>query len=124
MKLYHLSNCYLTDHLFYPRIPQKIGKFEDRITDRICASTSISGCILSIKDSIIEKFYDNKKSIVYAIHMFDVKNKDIIVPNKKMVFDSIVTNEYWIIRPFKSKVIGIINIFKNLDSEIIYYYNN
>ena len=108
IKLYHLSYKNQDKRIFKPRIPDSAvdGDSENKTIARICFSTSMSGAFRAISFD-----YDNYWSRPFYVHIPEnivdaVKNKNVIKPSNKLVFDSEYTNEYWVREKIKMKCIG------------------
>lgn len=109
-KLFHLSFEYKKDTWFYPRIPQNTMENEDKKTKRICVSLDTFGCIMASLDKIRDYMERNQKPIKLFIHQFVLFEKDFFVPSKILLPDVELTNERWIFKKIKSKVVGEITV--------------
>jgi hypothetical protein len=114
-ELYHLSKDANLKKLS-PRIPKDVmnneNPFEENTIPRISFSESINGCILGLqlKESQFEKgicrFYVYQPAIVENTHLVS----NYTINNKRLVFDSIITKEWWGLNSVHVKKIGIIEV--------------
>lgn len=97
MRLYWVTQKQIGDNILEvnltPQIPKTVSDGEDKVTPRICMSSSVIGAINSISNNI----YGN---IVY-VYTADVKVQDIIQPSIEQVPDVFMTGEMWVIKPIK-----------------------
>ena len=108
IRLFHLSLENHNNRIFKPRIPHNVADYcnENNTIARICFSTSMSGAYRAIE-------FNEKRgwSYPYYIHIPQnitnaVKNKNVIIPHKDLVFDVHYTNEHWVREKVKLKCIG------------------
>lgn len=88
---------------FIPYMPTSAGDGEDRSFPRICVSSSLLCCILgltALEYNFIEmpKYGDELRSKIYkgGYYIYGLKYNAALKPNKKLVWDSEMTNEYWL----------------------------
>jgi len=97
---------------------------EDKKVKRICAATSIEGCILSLITFILDiypfddihnpKYPEECKQVIrhnfrhprFVVHEFNVDDSVVVAPSSEEVFDQKYTSEKWITSRAESKVIG------------------
>ena len=108
--LYHLSEENHNNRIFKPRIPKSAadGCGENTTIARICFSSSMSGAYRAITDI---KDHGDWCYFPLYVHVPEnivdvVKNKNVIVPHKDLVFDQEYTNEHWVREKVKLKCIG------------------
>ena len=108
IRLYHLSETNHDRRVFKPRIPSSAAGDcgENTTIARICFSSSISGAYRAIE-------FDKYKGWSYPLYVHvpenissAIKNKNVIVPHKDLVFDVHYTNEHWVREKVKLKCIG------------------
>lgn len=119
IKLYHLSENNLNGKTLQPKVPSNFltkNGYEDKITKRICFSTSVNGCLRGLSQNLTDKeFY---------VHIPD-KEYNTYKPTIKEVPDSKITNEVWIKEPVKLKCIGKIKVHKDSEEDgFSYKYGN
>lgn len=124
-KLYHLSSDPKLTSL-EPRVPRDVANrknaFEDSSVKRVSFADSIDGCILGLQLNESD-FVDHKVRLF--VYSPIITNETKIVSNdtinsKKLVFDSHISKEWWILNPVKVEPVGIIEISDN-NFEIINY---
>lgn len=103
-----------TPEVFIPRMPQTAMNSEDNTVARVCASTTLAGCISSV-NKVVGDFYQwqvkgDKYKGGYLVSQLDSKYH--VVPNKELVLDCETTDEKWLCavdeehREFKTIPIG------------------
>lgn len=110
MKLYNVALPEdLHSDVFIPRIPDFRVSGEDNVTDRICLSDSISGCVSAVVwggAQFEDMFFNTNKIESYPIKVYefdteDIKDGNLIGPDelyeKDLVRDATINNEYWVI---------------------------
>lgn len=85
-------------------------KNEDNKTKRICVSLDTFGCIMASLDKIRDYLTRSQKPIRLFIHQFILFEKEFFVPSKILLPDVELTNERWILKKVKSKVVGEITV--------------
>ena len=112
-KVYHCSTINLgTQKYFVPRIPDGFDTtngYEENKTKRICVSTKIELCILAMNPEDIKT---GKKLYVYTPVDMNKVNDHLMKPDTNEVEDCDATEEYWITKQTKMKLIGVIQIGK------------
>lgn len=87
--VYFVSKNYLGNRVILePKVPLNYlteNGFEDNITPRVCASTSIDGCLTGLSMNL-----DNTKLFVYR-----TEEVNFITPNNTQVPDVELTGEIW-----------------------------
>ena len=98
LTLYRIEEEYKGMHMnMHPRVPSTTANgCEDEVTDRICACTSVYGCILS-KEVYVE-LAEDLPLYVYEV-CIDTEEYDVYQPSYEDVFDAFITGEYWIKKP-------------------------
>lgn len=101
----------LDNKIIYPTIPDNYftkNNYEDNFTKRICFSDAINKCLMALSMNCKDKeFY------VYS----PVKPYETYKPSIKEVPDSKITNEIWILKPVKLKLIGTIRCIEAIDND-------
>ena len=97
-QIYHLSRRLKTT--ISPRIPETAVPFyEDTEIPRVCFSESIDGALSALQGD----------EGIYYVHVpKDISKCFIYKPTEKDVFDSICTNEVWVLNDVELVCIGII----------------
>lgn len=88
---------------FVPYMPTSAGSSEDRTIPRICVAPSLLACILGI-GAVEWNFIDRhryideseKKTYKGGYYIYGLKYKAALKPNKKLVPDCEMTNEFWL----------------------------
>lgn len=99
---YHVSfDLCNKSYMFFPRIPESAGDGEDKITERICLSSSVEGCMKAI-GPCDRNLGVGSKFILRTIAM-EYPNPNLICPGtlyeSGRVPDALETNEYWCLYP-------------------------
>ena len=84
---------------------------EDPTTERVCFSKSINGCL----NAIYKRINYNENIYVYKLDrpIDNYKHKSNKELNKeKLVYDSHITKEVWVLEPCKVVLVGIIKVSK------------
>lgn len=88
---------------FVPYMPTSAGHSEDRTISRICVAPSLLACILGIgalEFNFIDRhnYIDESERKVYkgGYYIYGLKYKAVLKPNKKLVYDCEMTNEFWL----------------------------
>ena len=106
---YIVSDKNLDGKTLSPRVPNNFmtkNGFEENKTPRVCASTSIDGCLKGLSR--------NLKGEVLYIHSIDPSiTEKPYKPSIKEVPDSRITNEVWFKKPVKLKCIGKIKVIED-----------
>ena len=116
MKFYHVSTHKgaTIEQELIPRIPNNTLDDENKDIPRICLSTSIEGCFISLQ------YITDKPFILYEL---DIDENDKALLNSKylydnnLVMDALETNEYWYLNPIKAtgKVYAILGYDLDFD---------
>lgn len=98
IKLYHLSFFNHDGETFHPKIPDSVMLDEDDKLNRVCFSSSMSGCYRALfSNDVVELF----------VHVpTNIKSKNLYKPSSYLVPDVEYTDEYWYRKPVKMKCIG------------------
>lgn len=83
---------------FIPSIPVRAAPLEDKTIARVTVADTLLGCMLAYGNIYYD--YNILKTINYKISKLDFECA--IKPNKKLVYDSKETNEYWLV-PYNEK---------------------
>lgn len=120
MIYYHLSADLSKDGHFIPRAPMDICLFEDNMTERVCVSTTIEGCLSSMPGGFMKEktkdFSCVMKLFKIDTNKLNIQDTDILVPEEllenHLVPDSLLTKEHWILKEFivPSEDISLIKI--------------
>lgn len=104
MILYHITQDVAHDGHFIPRIPTNRLEGEDGIIPRICASTTIEGCLSSMPGGGMGLENHIHESLgIYKIFKIDTDKYKLKYMNsselicKELVMDAEITGEYWIL---------------------------
>lgn len=117
MRLTHKLDAFIVSaktlpDVIYPRIPNnyltKAG-YEDNVTERVCMSTSISGCLAALSANIKGMQFN-----VYAANINAYK------PTIEEVPDSHITNEVWSLEPVRLCYVCRIEALSAYDTQHIY----
>jgi hypothetical protein len=105
--LYHISLEKLSHEKLSPRIPKCRAQWENAEIPRICLSPSIEECLTGINENFAALLYKQDSldipliGYIYAIDEKMIDSSNIISPNELYsngyVFDSLITQEHWII---------------------------
>lgn len=100
--LYHVSfDLYNKSCMFHPRVPESAGDGEDKVTERICLSTSVEGCMKAI-GPCDRNLGVGSKFILRTVQM-EYPNPNLVCPGtlyeSGRVPDALETNEYWCLYP-------------------------
>lgn len=134
IELYHISIDKPSEKVYKPRVPSSASIDEDRVTPRICLSTSIEGCLTAFNMEVhdLERAILNKP--IYLLKTIISENDSRLLKpeylyDANLVLDTPVTDEHWYTGALIPKV-GIIEIidfdtdFKNVarekDREAVY----
>ncbi len=124
-QLYHLSDDDTLTKLT-PKIPDWLSDrknaFENSSIPRISVAETIEGCILGLQLTEKDFHYNLKSLYVYSpIITYDTRfitNK--LLTKKKLVFDSYITREWWLLDQVDVEYIGEI-LLTDLNFKTIYY---
>lgn len=114
--LYHVSRHQLDKIILYPRIPEGNGYDENTTIKRICFSTSIQGCLNSIKN----KIFINDILHIYTLNYN--KNLKYKIPNVTDVYDVKITNEVWVLNKCSVTLQKRIKIINEVNTKTCYFY--
>lgn len=105
--LYHISLEKLNNNSLSPRIPESRAKWENTEIPRICLSPTIEGCLTAINENFSELLYQQNSldipliGYIYSIDERTINVSNLVLPeelyDKAYVFDSLVTQEHWVI---------------------------
>ncbi len=113
IKLYHISFEKELDKTFEPRVPNRAGGDEERLTPRICFSDSIGGCLQAV--CFNERFKVGDQFVLYELEI-DENDENLFNSNylyeNKLVPDALETGEFWLTKAvsLKGKLIEITNM--------------
>lgn len=132
-KLYRVSFKADKTKKFCPQIPKHRHIDEDSITNRICLSSSIEGCLSASPygGEFLEEILWGNSSFLVRVYEFNVENiniKNIIPPEylyqQDLVRDAHINNEYWIVNqnltPSRSYFIKILHYNTTYPDDISY----
>lgn len=131
LRLYHISLSNLGEEIdIEPKVPDRIMRGEDELTERVCSSTSILDCIratfmLTKIENVNEKDYQmlhtsRLRQYPFYVYYLDCPIEDIIQPRISQVPDGFITNEFWVTKTFTWKLLDVFYIRKGIDIDPFY----
>lgn len=111
-KYYHVSEKKSPFISLTPRIPSnhftRIGA-EDKVTPRICVSSSIDGALIALGKNLQGK-------VLYVYELDDYKG-DVVtnseIRKRKLVPDAKVTGEVWLLKPAKLRQVAVVKVYES-----------
>lgn len=114
MRVYHLTKLNLGKALkLKPNIPEcAVKAFEDISTPRICAATSIIGCLRALELPGSDLGSDHDIGTDIYCYVADVDVNLLYQPTIQEVKDVFITGEVWIKQPHEFKLLRIFKLKK------------
>ena len=106
MKLYHVSFHLMHDGNFIPRVPEQRLLDENDTIPRICACSSIEGCLTAMPGGG-DYLPESLEYTAGIIKVFEFESEDFLTPDylhqNRLVADADITQEYWLLKPVSPK---------------------